>query len=428
MTQRSPIGSRRLGRRDLLRAGGGMAAAAGLASVGFGQTSVHAQDSIDLTISGNHPEWQDPFAILIGAFQEANPGITVEPVFTPSNEYNARLTAAIAGGETADVLGIFAGDVVTRVRAGGELPFIDVTGKVDISGLKETAQGQTLVDGVVYGTPLASYTVGLAINNPVFALADMAPPRTWDELIAACDALKAAGVAAPLVVGGQSWIHPYYMYIGLASTVLRPEGFQAVREGSRTVTEPEVVAAAQLLVDLIPYYNEGFEATDYTTGKAIFAQGIGAMMVAGTTDYAGYYAENPDADLSFIAWPGPVADSTITSTGFELLYTVSSFSPPEKQEAAATFVNWLATKDAQQIVMDNISLSVHAEVTESTDPIKVQTVAEAAMGDHPVWYAVPETVGSLKVVEDNYGGLFSGRISPQEFAETMQASFTPSGA
>ena len=45
------------------------------------------------------------------------------------------------------------GSIITQVTAGGELPFIDLTGKVDISGLTDTARGQVEVDGKVYGTP-----------------------------------------------------------------------------------------------------------------------------------------------------------------------------------------------------------------------------------------------------------------------------------
>ncbi len=268
----------------------------------------------------------------------------------------------------------------------------------------------------------------MAINNKVFGDAGVTPPTTWDELKSTAQALKDAGVQAPIVLGAKDWVHPYFMYIGLTSSVLRPEGVQGVREGTRVLNDAEAVTATQLLLDLMPFYNAGFEATDYTTAKAIFANGQGAMMVAGTADFTGYKQVNPDADLSFVAWPGPVADSTCTTTGFELLYTASAFSSPEKQDAAAKFVNWLATDAAQQIVMDTISLSVSKNITESTDPIRTQTAAAIQGGDVPVWYAVPELNGSVTVTQDNHGGLWTGRISAQEFCDLQQAAVKPSGA
>ncbi len=415
-----------LSRRRILQASGGLAAAAALGTLGARTAS--AQDAITVTMWGNHPEWKDPMGEIIAAFEAAVPGVTIDFSAVTSDQYGAKVQTAIAGGQTSDIFGEQEGGIIVGVAKGGELPYVDLTGKVDISGLTDTARGQVEVDGRVYGCPLAAYTVGLAINNPVFAKANIAPPTTWDELTAACEALKAAGVEAPIVLGAKDWVHPYFMYIGLASSVLQPAGFAEVQAGTRSLTDPDVVAAVQLLLDLVPYYNQGFEATDYTTAKAIFANGRGAMMVAGTADFTGYMQVNPEADLSFIAWPGPEAGKRATTTGFELLYTASSFSPPEKQEAAAKFVNWLATEEAQQLVMDKISLSVNKNVTESTDRIREETVAAAAGVDVPVWYDVPELNGSVIATQDNHGGLWTGRIDAQQFSDIQQAAVVPSGA
>ncbi|MCA9858422.1 MAG: extracellular solute-binding protein [Thermomicrobiales bacterium] len=428
MTDISSLARNRTDRRSLLKAGGALAATGALTTFTFGIRTAGAQDTVSVTMWGNHPEWAEPMQNLIAAFQDANPGIEIEFSASPGDQYAAKLETAIQGGETSDIFGDQEGGFIVRARAGGDLPMIDLTGKVDVSNLTDAARGQVEVDGVVYGAPLAAYTVGLAINNTVFADAGLTPPTTWDELTSTAQALKDAGVAAPIVLGGKDWVHPYFMYIGLSSTVLRPEGVQAVREGTRALNEPEVVEATQLLLDLMPFYNAGFEATDYTTAKAIFANNQGAMMVAGTADFTGYYQVNPDADLSFVAWPGPVADSTITTTGFELLYGASAFSDPEKQDAAAVFVNWLAGDEAQQIVMDTISLSVSKNITESTDPIRTQTAVAIQGGDVPVWYAVPELNGSVTVTQDNHGGLWTGRITAQEFADLQQAAVNPSGA
>lgn len=428
MSQLSSLRSHRIGRRDVLKTGSAMALVGVMSPFVYTIRNAGAQDAVTVTMWGNHPEWADPMRALLDAFQEATPGVEVDFSTTPGDQYGAKIQTAVQGGETSDIFGDLEGNIIVRVREGGELPFIDLTGKVDIGNLTDSARGQVEVDGVVYGCPLAAYTVGLAINNTVFADAGVTPPTTWDELKSTAQALKDAGVEAPIVLGAKDWVHPYFMYIGLTSSVLRPEGLQAVREGTRVLNDAEAVTATQLLLDLMPFYNAGFEATDYTTAKAIFANGQGAMMVAGTADFTGYKQVNPDADLSFVAWPGPVADSTCTTTGFELLYTASAFAAPEKQEAAAQFVNWLATDAAQQIVMDSIALSVSKNITESTDPIRTQTAAAIKGGDVPVWYDVPELNGSVTVTQDNHGGLWTGRITAQQFCDLQQAAVKPSGA
>ena len=364
------------------------------------------------------PDGADPVGLRDGP-----PRVAVEFTATPGPDYPAKLQTAIAGGEPSDILGIQEGGIITQALAGGDLPFIDLTGQIDISGLSGPARVQVEVQGITYGCPLASYTVGIAYQRPIFAENGITPPTTWDELLAVCDTLQTAGVT-PFVAGAKDGVHPFFMYIGLASSVLGLEGFQAVRKGERSLTDPDVVAAMELLKSLQPYFQSGFEATDYTTAKAIFANGLGAMEVAGTADFTGYLQVNPEADLGFIAWPGPEAGKSATTTGMELLYTVSAFADADKQAAATTFVNWLATPEAQQLVSDTIALPINVNVTESSDRIRQETVA-ARVNDVPVWYSVPETGKTFDTITAEHGGLWTDRLTPLQLVEIVQATITP---
>jgi raffinose/stachyose/melibiose transport system substrate-binding protein len=413
----------RFDRRRLLQTTGAAAALAALGQPTF-TINASAQDAVTITMWGNHPEWRDPMLEILATFEETHPGITVEFTGIPGGDYPARIQTAIAGGAPPEALGILEGGILTTVAAGGELPFIDLTGKVDISGLTDPARGQVEVDGVVYGTPLASYTVGVAYQKPILAEHGLEPPTTWDELTTAAQALLDAGVT-PIVFGAKDWVHPYFMYIGLTSSVLGPEGFEQVRRGERFLTEPELVEATQLLLDMQPFYQSGFQATDYVTAKAIFANAQGAMQVAGTADFSGYREVNPEADLGFIAWPGPEAGKYATNTGMEALYTVSRFASPEAQEAVTQLVNWLATVEAQQMVSDLIALPVHKEITESSDPIRQETVAVRGQ-DVIVWYDLPETNQTTTVATNEQGGLWTGRLTAEQFAQAMQDSIVPS--
>jgi raffinose/stachyose/melibiose transport system substrate-binding protein len=423
MTRATSLSRSGLDRRRLLQQVGGAAALATLGRTGF-TIGANAQGDVTITMWGNHPEWRDPMLEILAAFQESNPGIVVEFTGIPGPDYPAKLQTAVAGGSPSDVLGALEGSIITQVAAGGELPFIDLTGKIDISGLTETARGQVEVDGKVYGTPLASYTVGIAYQKPIFAEHGLEPPTTWQELKDVAQALKDAG-ETPIVLGAKDGVHPYFMYIGLVSSILGPEGFEQLRRGERMLTDPDLVEAAQLLLDLRPFYQSGFQATDYVTAKAIFANAQGAMEVAGTADFTGYREVNPEADLGFIAWPGPEAGKYSTNTGMELLYTVSRFATPEAQEAATKLVAWLATEEAQQLVSDKIALPVHTGVTGSSDPIREETVAARGL-DVIVWYDLPETALTFDAASEAQGGLWTERLTAEQFAAEMQASIKPS--
>ncbi len=48
--------------------------------------------------------------------------------------------------------------------------------------------------------------------------------------------------------------------------------------------------------------------------------------------------------------------------------------------------------------------------------------------DIPVWYDVPETNASFDTVSQNQGGLWTGRLTAEQFAQIMQDSVKPSAA
>ena len=411
-------------RRSLIKAMGGAAAVAAFATATTGRL-VSADDVVTASIWGNHPEWKDPMQDIINAFQTKYPNIKLELTMLTGPDYTTKLQTAVAGGQPSEIIGIGEGDIINKWLPSGDPPFIDLTGKVDISGLSDAARVQVEVDGKVYATPLAAYTVGVAINNSVMTKYNVTPPTTWDELKTVCQTVTAGGDAG-LVIGAKDWVHTFFMYSGLTSSILGFDGLQAVRNGSGTLNSADAVTATQLLLDLIPYYNEGFQATDYATAKAIFANGQGAMMVAGTADFTGYMQVNPNADLSFIAWPGPEAGKKATTTGFELLYGVSKFAKADVQEAGATFVNWLASAEAQQLVSDKIALPVNTNVTSSTDPIRQATVTAAAGGDVPVWYDLPELNAIVTTIQNNFGGLWQGKFTAQAWCDLMQSAVVPS--
>lgn len=425
MTVDRDLVSLRANRRTVAKLGGGLAVLSAL-GLRLHAPGAAAQDATEVTMWGNHPEWKDQMDNLVAQFMTAHPEVKIEFSATPGQDYPAKLQTALAGGQPSDILGAQEGSIITTVLSGSAIPYADLTGKIDVSGLTDTARNQVTVNGVDYGAPLASYTVGIAYQRPIFTEHNITPPTTWDELTAVCQTLKDAGVQ-PIVLGAKDGVHPFFMYIGLTSAAIGPDGFEALRRGEKKLTDADAVAGAQYLLSLQPFFQPGFEATDYVAGKAIFAQGLGAMMVAGTADFTGFKEENPDADLGFIAWPGPEAGKYSTNTGFELLYTAYNGADEAKQAAAATFINWLATKEAQQIVSDTISLPVHKEITESTDRVRQETVQARGL-DVTVWYAVPETGGTLNAVTENHGGLWTGRLTAEQFADAIQQSIVPSAA
>ena len=333
-------------------AAGAVGGLAGATPAFAGSTAPARRTATTTKISmwGNHPEWKPVLDRLIAAFEKTHPGIEVELSYKPGPQYTAALNTALAGGAAPDVIGWIEGDAI-RVGAKAK-QIVPLDGKIPLGKLIPAARAQVAFNGHVYGSPLAAYTVGIFYQRPIFKKYGLKPPTNWAQLLAATKKLNDEGVT-PWSMPAKDMIIPYFFYIMAASSILGQDGYRGLRRGTRKVTEKQVVRAAQLMIDLQEYYNEGFQAVSYAEGKALFAQGRTAMLIGGSADYTGYKQVNPKVDVGVFGFPSPSGNSHVTVTGMELLYTVNAKSSHKPE--ATTLVDWLSSKGAQQVVANELA-------------------------------------------------------------------------
>jgi ABC-type glycerol-3-phosphate transport system substrate-binding protein len=398
-------------RRDILRL-------AGLGALALGPASrAAAQGRPRLRLWSNHPEWKDALRRNLDAFEQST-GIAIVLEPKPGPEYVQILSTTMQAGEGPDLPGIPPGLLLQQFHKSGYLA--DLTGKVRVERLLDTVRQRVVRDGRVLGAPFGKYTVGLYYHAELLARHGVAAPRTWDELKGVCQALKRAGVT-PLMMPARDGVIPAFYYMCAASSVMGPAGFSALLAGQRKLTDPDLVAAAQLLVDLAPYYPEGFAAISYAEGKATFARGGTAMILGGTADYAGYVAVNRDVKLDFIAFPPPSASTGVPATvsGLELVYTVNAKS--REPEAAARFVDWLTTPESNRLFASSITLPTVTGVVPGGNPIWAKQVQEARH-DVPTWRDVDATAPVWTALTRNMQAVLLRQLEPAELGRRAQAA------
>jgi len=410
-------------RAGALRGVGGVLAAGALA----GATPAFARDAIrvrsratTITTWGNHPEWKGVMEKIVDVFEKSHPGIKVEVTYKPTAQYNAALNAALAGGAGPDVIGWNEGTSIRTAAKNKQIIALD--GKVPVGRLIPAARAQVVFDGHSWGSALDAYTVGIFYQRPIFKKYGIKIPTNWAQLIAASKKLQAAGVT-PWAMPAKDMIIPYFFYILAASSILGQDGFRQLRQGKRKLTEPQVVRAAQLMIDLQDYYNEGFQAVSYAEGKALFAQGRTAMLIGGSADYAGYKQVNPKVNVGVFGFPSPSGNRHVTVTGLDLNYSVNSKSSHKAE--ATTFVAWLSSRAPQQIVANELARPIAIGVTPGPGHRVESEMVAAGRPDVPVWYSVPETGGTFGAATTG-GGIFTGDLDAAGFAKLVQASIKPS--
>src|SRR5690606_21737600 len=133
---------------------------------------------------------------VVDEFEAANPDIKVDVQVINWNDIDKQVATMIQNGQVPDILqtGDYSGFV-----ADGLLYKVDEVLSPEVSGdMLEKFAEFGKVDGTAYGIPFVSSARALFYNKDLFDQAGVAePPKTWDELKAAAEKLKAAGGSQP---------------------------------------------------------------------------------------------------------------------------------------------------------------------------------------------------------------------------------------
>ncbi|HET8785131.1 MAG TPA: extracellular solute-binding protein, partial [Candidatus Limnocylindrales bacterium] len=162
-------------------------------------------------IQNNEPGkslWQD----MADEFVAEHPNVTIDITVLENDTFKPKLTTEIQGGNVPDLFQSWGGGGMAEQVDAGVLK--DIT--ADVADWADTmnagAMGMYQMDGKQYGIPFDLGMVGVWYNNDLFKQAGItAPPATWDEVLAAVDKLKAAGIT-PISVGGSpaTWTEMFW--------------------------------------------------------------------------------------------------------------------------------------------------------------------------------------------------------------------------
>lgn len=295
--------------------------------------------------------WEDAAA----AFTEANPDVTIELVSIQNEDMDGKLQTAVNSGDMPDIF---------MARGGGKLADIVGAGQVkDLSDLIDedvkTALGDApfsafTVDGKIYGVPSSVLPGGIFYSKDLFAEAGItAEPTTIDELEAAAEKLKDAGIA-PIALGAKdAWpaAHWYYFFAIRACD-------QGVVESLST--EPDFsdecwLDAAQNLADFAGTepFNDGFLTTSAQEGAnssaGLVANHQAAMELMGAWNVGVIASLTPDQQpLSDLGWfPFPEIEGA--GTPGAMMGGVDGYSCSADSPAACEdFLNFVSSQEWQE--------------------------------------------------------------------------------
>ncbi|EJJ27100.1 ABC transporter substrate-binding protein [Rhizobium sp. CF142] len=166
-------------------------------------------------------------------------------------------------------------------------------------------------DGHVYAVPInAQSEVWLWYSKPVFAKLGLTEPKTYDELFADLDKIKAAGII-PFAVGGQDW-----QLIILFNKILAgvaPDVYLQMQTADyeAAIKSDGFKRAAEIFGRLRAYDDEGSPGRQWNVAVNMVATGQAAMMVMGDWAKGEFTAAGQKPGVDYGCVLGPENDGII---------------------------------------------------------------------------------------------------------------------
>ncbi|HUQ61952.1 ABC transporter substrate-binding protein [Lentzea sp.] len=217
-------------------------------------------------------------------FATKHPGVAVEFVAQPFDQYYTLLGAAIQAGKGPDVV-LFNGGGQIRDRADALLPLDDLVAQDRERLAGWDAFGK---DGKVYAAPVTLQGHPIYYNKALYQKAGLsAPAKTWQEFVANCATITAKTGAKCFAVGNKEGIGIQFFLSAMGSAVLTPQEYDDWVAGKRNWASPDVKRVFELWrqTGTDGLNNDGVNSTAmFNDGFAVFQSGKAAHVIGLMSD------------------------------------------------------------------------------------------------------------------------------------------------
>ncbi len=314
-----------------------------------------AAEEIELTFwywaESDAPGADKWMAETVEAYKKVKPNVKVTVVAQATDTLQSAFQAAVTSKSGPDIASQWAtGPVLSFVWQDAIAPVSDYVSAEELGNWLNT--NENTYNGKVWGAPMYLIGIGMMYNKELFAKAGVTPPPqeqawTWDEFLAACEKLKAAGVT-PWVLGNKNGYQGAWWFanIGIQGLDSTEELRQAVI-GKASFTEEKYTGFYKLMDDMVKkgYFNQDVNSLDLDQGMRQFWQGNGAMSF-GTDGMIKQAITDLGADkvgvMRMPRWgKGKLAESGNATQSITFMITKWSKHPQE----AADFLAFMHTPD-----------------------------------------------------------------------------------
>jgi raffinose/stachyose/melibiose transport system substrate-binding protein len=296
--------------------------------------------------------WRTDDTEQVGALLAKYKELTgVDIVFQPttSTQYNATLRQQLDGGIGPDLF------YSRTYSTGAELSENGFNVNCeDIPGVKENftdtaLEGFTDKDGHIFAVPFAAVSHFVYYNKQIFADNGIEVPKTFEEFLAACDKLKAAGIT-PLANGiAGNWDILECVLCSMVPNYITAEERVAYEKGEKKLNDETWVKIYSDFAKLVPYLPEAYASIDEEQADVMFTLGQAAMVIDGSWSYS---TLADGIDLGFFSFPAPEGNAP----GFSLHpdFGIAGNAASTHPDEVRGYLEWLASPEGAKVAAEVI--------------------------------------------------------------------------
>ena len=324
---------------------------------------------------------------LADKFNETHEGYTIE-VVAPADAGTV-LKTRMAKNDMPDIIAMGGNNEYTDVQSAGML--LDLSGENFVGNLQESYLQMVYdVNGdkeeAVYGVPYATNASGVLYNVEKFEALGLEIPKTWDELIAVCEAAKAAGETPFLLTYKDAWtaLCPW----NSMAPDLQPANFTDDRLENKTTFVGTHEEIAEKYLTLLDYAQSDYMGLGYDDGNKAFANGEGLMMINGNWAINQFTNSNAEFKCGMFAFPASNDEAVnYVTSGVDVLLAVSATT--EYTDIAKEFVAFmLEAENCQTYIDDQFAFSAVVGVEQANESVAgvKEDIANGKVANFPDHY------------------------------------------
>ncbi|MGN9787926.1 ABC transporter substrate-binding protein [Nonomuraea sp. ZG12] len=361
-----------------------------------------------------------------GDFAKKHPGVTVEFVAQPFDQYYTLLGAAIQAGTGPDVM-LFNGGGQIRDRVDALLPLDPYVAedKQRLAGWDAFSK-----DGKVYAAPVTLQGHPIYYNKALYEKAGLdpaSPATTWDEFVENCTTIKLKTGTNCFALGNKEGVGIQFFLSGLGSGILTPQEYDHWIAGKRVWTSPNVKRVFKLWKEAgdSKLNNDGANSTAmFNDAFTIFNSGKAAHIIGLMSDIGHWkdFSEFLGADKLGVMPSPVVTGGTSANLPYDggIGYAVAKWAKDPK--LAADLVRSLTATDAlTSFYSDAGAIASDTTIDVSQGPAAVGTIVSEIKNGKPALH-VALSSKTLDLMGRLSQQLLSGSATVDEVVEQLAAS------